>query len=91
MVNRSRDLVLYVVDLLNLPNNLQEIREMLSNECILVLNKRDVLPRSVKDEKIISYLKKLDLDFEDIIIISTLKNYNIDEFIFHNIRHKRPY
>ena len=45
---------------------------------ILVLNKRDVLPKSVKDEKIIEYFKSLDIKYEDIIVISTTKNYNID-------------
>ena len=80
-VNDTKDLVLYIVDVLNIGKDLKEIRKYISNKMILVLNKRDVLPKSVKDEKIISYLKELDLDFEDIIIISTLKNYNIDKLL----------
>ena len=48
---------------------------------ILVLNKRDVLPKSVKDDKLIAYLKKFDIDFQDIIVVSCLKNYNIDELM----------
>ncbi|MBR4262858.1 MAG: ribosome biogenesis GTPase YqeH [Bacilli bacterium] len=80
-VNNTKDLVLYIVDILNIGKDLKEIRKYINNKMILVLNKRDVLPKSIKDEKIISYLKNLDLDFEDIIIISTLKNYNIDELL----------
>ncbi len=59
-INKTNDLVLYVVDILNLPNNLQDIREMVTNDCILVLNKRDLLPLSVKEEKIIEYIKELE-------------------------------
>ena len=57
-INKTNDLVLYVVDILNLPNNLLEIQEMISNDCILVLNKRDLLPLSVKDEKILDSIHK---------------------------------
>ncbi len=80
-VNKTRDLVLYIVDILNIGKDLEDIRKYITNKMILVLNKRDVLPKSVNDDKIISYLRKLDMDFEDIIIISTLKNYNIDELL----------
>ena len=77
-VSRTRDLVLYVVDLLNVPNNLKDIRNYLKNDIILVLNKRDLLPLSVKDEKIIDYFKQQDLGFKDIIVVSSEKNYNFD-------------
>ena len=45
---------------------------------ILVLNKKDVLPKSVKEEKILKYLDNININFEEVIIISTMKNYNID-------------
>ena len=77
-INKSDDLVLYVVDILNLPNNLKTIREQLKNDSILVLNKRDLLPLSVKNEKIIEYLKNLNLGYEDIVIVSSEKNINMD-------------
>lgn len=77
-VNETKDLVLYIVDILNLEKDIHFIREYIQNKVILVLNKRDVLPRSVKDEKLIEYIKEQDVDFEDIVVISTEKNYNID-------------
>ncbi len=77
-VNRTKDLVLYIVDLLNLDQDLKNIRTYLSNQIILVLNKRDILPKSVEDEKIINYLKNLNLDFLDIVVVSTKTNYNLD-------------
>ena len=77
-VAETKDLVLYVTDLLNLEENLEEIRNLIPNKMILVLNKIDVLPKSVKEEKIINYLKSLNYNFEEIIVISANKNYNID-------------
>ena len=76
-INNTKDLVLYIVDILNMKEDLNEIREYLKNDMILVLNKKDILPRSVKDEKIIEYIKE-KYDFLDIIIVSSLKNYNLD-------------
>lgn len=77
-VNRTRDLVLYVVDVLNMPRDLKDIRTYLKNDIILVLNKRDLVPLSVKDEKLIEYIKNQELNFTDIIVVSGEKNYNMD-------------
>ena len=53
---------------------------------ILVLNKMDVLPKSVKEEKLKKYLMNDDDNsFEEIIVISTEKNYNID-YLFKRIK-----
>lgn len=77
-ISKSKDLVLYVVDLLNLPYDLENVRKIIRNDVILVLNKRDLLPLSVKDEKIIGYLKDLDLGYQDMVIVSTEKNIGMD-------------
>ena len=74
----TKDLVLYVTDLLNLEKDIEEIRNLIPNKMILVLNKIDVLPKSVKEEKLINYLKSMDINFEEVIVISANKNYNID-------------
>jgi len=80
-VDKTKDLVLYIVDALNIDEDITSIRQYISNNMILVLNKRDVLPKSVKDNKLISYIKELGLDFKDIIVVSCHKNYNIDELM----------
>lgn len=80
-VNKTNDLVLYIVDLLNLDRDLKHIRNYIDNKVILVLSKRDVLPKSVKDEKLIEYFKKMELDYDDIVVVSPNKNYNIDELL----------
>ena len=77
-VNKTKDLVLYIIDLLNIDKDLNNIRKYINNKMILVLNKRDVLPKSIKDEKLINYFKEMNYNFEDIVVISTNRNYNID-------------
>ncbi|MEG1351213.1 MAG: GTPase [Bacilli bacterium] len=77
-VNETKDLVLYIVDILNIGKDLNFIKNYITNNMILIINKRDVIPKSVKDEKLIEYIKGLEVEFKDIIIISCEKNYNID-------------
>ncbi|MBQ8534990.1 MAG: ribosome biogenesis GTPase YqeH [Bacilli bacterium] len=77
-VSETKDLVLYITDLLNLEKDLDEIRNMFTNKMILILNKKDVFPKSVKEEKLIKYLENKGVHFEEIIVISAIKNYNID-------------
>ena len=85
-VAETKDLVLYVTDLLNLEKNLDQIRNLIPNKMILVLNKKDALPKSVKEEKLIAYLESMDIHFEEVIVISAYKNYNID-YLLRRIKH----
>ena len=77
-VGETKDLVLYITDLLNLEENIEEIRNIIPNKMILVLNKKDVLPKSVKEEKLINYLKEKNIEFEEVIVVSVNKNINVD-------------
>lgn len=72
----SNDLVLYISSLLNF-KNIENIKKYNFNNVILVLTKKDLLPKSLKDTKIKNYFKYLNI--KDIVVISSLKNYNIDE------------
>lgn len=77
-VGKTKDLVLYITNLLDLEKDIEKIRDYIPNKMILVLNKKDVLPKSVKEEKLIKYLNDTDANFEEIIVVSVEKNYNID-------------
>lgn len=77
-VGKTKDLVLYITDLLNIEKDIESIREYIPNKMILVLNKKDVLPKSVKEQKLIKYLENTNANFEEIIVVSVEKNYNID-------------
>ena len=69
------DIVVYVSSLLTL--NLDYLDRF--KNVILVLTKRDVLPKSIKDGKIINYISKRYNNLSDIVIVSAYKKYNIDE------------
>ena len=71
----SNALVIYVTDILSL--NLVNLPK--KKNLILVLTKYDILPKSTKEEKIITKLKKIVPNIIDILVISSLKNYNIDK------------
>ena len=64
-IDSTKDLVLLVIDLLNI------------NDKIVILTKRDLLPKSVKDEKLINYIKNIK-NVKDVVVISSNKNYNFD-------------
>ncbi len=77
-INKTNDLVVLVVDLFNI-GDLSIIRKYLKNDILLVLTKRDILPKSVSFDKLYNYDYKID--FIDKIIISSNKNYNFDELL----------
>ena len=77
-VGETKDLVLYIADLLNLEKEIENIRNLIPNKMILVLNKKDALPKSVKEEKLKKYFEEKDIHFEEIIVISASKNLNMD-------------
>lgn len=89
-IGNTKSLVLYVVDLVSLPKDLESIKDYLgSNKVILVLNKKDMLPLSVKDEKILKYIDdNYDDVFVDKVVISANKNYNIDNLMKKIKKHR---
>lgn len=76
IINNIKDssLIVYLADLLTL--DLSKIPN--SKKVLLVLTKRDILPKSIKDEKIIKKIKEKYSNILDVIIISSIKNYHID-------------
>lgn len=70
-------LVVYLTSLLNI--NLDYIKEF--KNVIIVLTKKDLLPKSVKDYKLIDYVSNISSNYLDIEIISSIKNYNLDNLL----------
>ena len=89
-IKKTKDLVLYIVDILNLPSDIMEITNYLDNDIYLVLNKRDVLPKSIKDEKIISYLKEIS-NFKDYFIVNNLGMDDLYKKVLKNKKSKEVY
>ena len=69
----DNDLVVYVSSLLTL--NLDYINKF--KNVILVLTKRDILPKSVKNEKIVNYVSNR-YGIKDVVIVSAFKKINLD-------------
>ncbi len=77
-INKTNDLVLLLIDIFNLPTNLDIIKKYLSNDIILVVTKYDLLKPHLKEEKLYSYIKDLGVSSVSTLIISSYKNYNLD-------------
>lgn len=77
-INQSKDLVVLVVDLFSF-HDLSSFRKYLSNDILLVLTKRDILPRGIYEEKLLNY--DFGIDPIDKIMISSKKNYHFDELL----------
>lgn len=78
-INKTKDLVVLVLDIFNLTENINVIKENINNDILLVITKRDILPKSVHDEKLIEYIKNYNIKIKDQVVISSYKNYNFDE------------
>lgn len=77
----KESLVIYTTDILNLAiNNIEKFKKV-----IIVITKRDIMPKSIKDEKIINYIKKEYPNVIDVIVISSIKNYNLD-YLYNKIK-----
>lgn len=76
--------VFWVVDIMHLSQSLNHglVRALRGQSVILVVNKRDLLPKSVSDSKlkqsIFHLLKEYDIDLADIVFVSALKSNSLD-------------
>lgn len=78
-INETGDLVVLVIDIFNINKDIKEICSYFkNNDVLIVLNKRDVLPLSVKINNLLAYVDRLGINYIDKLIISTAKNYNFD-------------
>ena len=78
-INNTNDLVVLVVDIFNINEELINLSKTLQNPILLVLSKRDVMPKSIYEEKILNYMDRFKLNYVDKLIISSNKNYQFDE------------
>lgn len=77
-VNETNSLVLLVVDIFNLPENFDVITKYINNPILMVLTKRDILPKSLYEDKLLNYMDSYNLNLIDKIIVSSRNNYNLD-------------
>lgn len=87
-INNTDSLVLLVVDIFNLPENFDVIVNNISNPILFVLTKRDILPKSIYEERLLDYMDNYKLNLLDKIIVSSNNNYGMDELIEKIKRYK---
>lgn len=79
-INKTNDLVLFLVDIFNLNSSIDMVNKYIDNKIIIVITKYDIIPKSVNTDKIKEKLNKLKLNknIVDIVIVSSKTNYNLD-------------
>lgn len=85
-INKTNDLVVLVVDLLNISSSLELIRQHIKNDILLVLSKRDLLPKDIYEEKLLNYI---NINTIDRLIISSKTNYNLDSLMDKIYKYKK--
>lgn len=77
---KSRDnLIIYLCDILSIDDTILKLNEFVG-DVILVITKKDLLPKSVKEDKLINYIKDhYKINIKNIIFVSSNKNYNLDK------------
>jgi hypothetical protein len=83
-IEKSNDLVLLLVDILNLD---LAFNLKLKNNVILVITKRDIMPMKIKDSKFLNLNPNLNV--VDKLIISSNKNYNLDLLLSKIKKHQK--
>ena len=73
--------VAFLVDALNINENTKKYINKFKNRKYILVTKKDVLPKSIKEKKLIEYIRNNVCDTENIMCISSVKNYNIDNFL----------
>lgn len=73
--------VVFLIDLLNVNYEAINYIKKFNKKVFVLLTRRDLLPKSVKDNKLIDYFKNNFYETDDIMVVSSVKKYNIDKFL----------
>ena len=73
--------VAFLIDPFNINNNISKIIKKFKNDKYILITKKDILPRSLKEKKLIEYVKNNIFNTDNIMCISSVKKYNIDKFL----------
>lgn len=78
VIKKKNDLVLFLCDIFTIDESLNYINNF-KGKVILIITKKDILPKSVKEYKLLNYIKdNYTLNVVDVIFVSSIKNYNLD-------------
>ena len=86
-VNKSKNYVLFLVDFLNISEKTLQVYKKIIRPKTLIISKSDIIPFSIKQNKIIKWLEDYYEINNDILFISSLKNKNIN-LLINYLEHK---
>ena len=83
--------VVFLIDPLNISESLKKIISKFKGNKYIVITKKDILPRSLKEKKIIEYVKNNLYNTDNILCVSSIKKYNINLFLKMISNERRVY
>lgn len=78
-IANTDDLVVFVVDVLHINKKIKEVLDFFKQDILLVLTKRDLLPKVIYEQRLLDYMDVFSDHFVDKVMISSQKNYQFDE------------
>lgn len=83
-LDKSNAIAFFMIDFLNINSETIATYHKINIPKLLVISKSDIIPKSIKRQKILEWLKEIYRIKEDIVFLSTNKNSNInfiDEYL----------
>ncbi|MBR2840638.1 MAG: 50S ribosome-binding GTPase [Bacilli bacterium] len=84
-ISSTNDLVILTVDFINM---IDFDKINIKNPILLVFTKRDILPKNMYEDRILSKIKT-NLNIVDKMFISSMNNYNLDELLLKVKKYKK--
>lgn len=78
--------VAFLVDALTMTESIKKYINKFKNNKYILITKKDVIPKSIKEKKLISYFQDNIYNTNSVMCISSFKNYNIDAFMNNVIK-----
>lgn len=78
-INNNSSLTLFLVDFISLNKEIIETFKKIKTKKVLVINKCDIIPKSIKQEKIMDFIIDEYAILDKIVVISSLKNKNLSQ------------
>lgn len=88
-ISKTNALVILVVDLFQIPEHFDDFEKIIKNDVILILTKRDLLPLSISEDKLINIKNSINLNILDTIVVSSKNNYHFDDLMKSIYKHKK--